>query len=155
MLMARKRAFPRFFLKSEVLRYLLVGALITLADVAVFNVLLFTLDLIGLSSTAVARALTFSVSLTVAFVLHERVTFSRRVRRGNGVRIGFIVINVFLAGFALIPFWIIDQFYSENPSYHFLNAVNLATILCFTVVRFVLYRSLLWKLSSGTEKRKA
>ena len=143
--MAAFAKYTESIFNAEIARYIVVGGLITLIDIGVFNLFLLAVSQIGANLSSVARALTFVISVSLAFLLHERVTFSRRVRVSSNVKPRFVLINVLLALLALLPFWVIDQYYSSLATYTLLNAINLVTIGCFTLLRFALYRFVIWQ----------
>lgn len=130
-------------------RFLTVGAISTLIEIAVFNLLF-----VGLGWDVVTAKVTASlVALVNAYFGNRQWTFRHRARRRRGVEIAlFLIVNAVCTGLGALLVWIgvevADTVLDRTVGPVIVNLVNLASIVVVVLVRFVLYHFVVFRASS-------
>lgn len=131
-------------------RFLIVGALSTLIEIAVFNLLVYVLgmDVVG------AKIIASLVALVNAYFGNREWTFRNRDRRGRvNELVLFLLTNAACTGLGALLLWAGVQGVSavlDRPAGPFaVNLVNLVSIVVVVLVRFVLYHTLVFRVSAS------
>lgn len=132
-------------------KFLLVGGLSTVIEIAVFNLCLLVLGLDIVSAKIIASL----VALINAYFGNREWTFRHRERRDRRVEIAwFLAVNVFclVLGAALV--WVGVEFAQTTLQRQLgawgVNLVNLVSIAIVVVVRFILYHYLVFRRPRAT-----
>lgn len=135
-------------------RFLVVGALSTVIEIAVFNLLVFAFDWDPVVSKIVASL----VALVNAYIGNREWTFRHRDRRGRvSELVLFLVTNgaCTLLGAGLV--WVGVEMFTglrgHAPGALALNIVNLISIVIVVLIRFVLYHKLVFRAAPAIEDR--
>lgn len=135
-LMGRDRNLRRAGALSA--RFLAVGALSTVIEIAGFNLLL----LAGVGPVA-AKVLASLIALVNAYVGNREWAFRSRARTAAGRQaLLFIAVNAFCTGIGAGAVWLGARGWEAvlgEPGAVGINLVNIMAIAAVTVVRFVLY----------------
>lgn len=129
-------------------RFLVVGAISTLIEIGVFNLLVYVFDW-GLVAAKVAASL---VALVNAYIGNREWAFRHRDRRGRlQEMVLFVGTNVVctLLGAGLL--WVgvegLALLMGARPGAFAVNVVNLASIAIVVLVRFVLYHKVVFRVA--------
>ncbi|MCS3843598.1 GtrA family protein [Microbacterium sp. AK031] len=129
-------------------RFLVVGALSTVIEIAVFNLLVFVFgwDLV------VAKIVASLIALVNAYIGNREWTFRHRDRRGRvSELVLFLGVNVActLLGAALV--WLGVEVFTglrgQEPGALAVNVVNLISIVIVVLIRFVLYHKVVFRVA--------
>ncbi|WP_051138875.1 GtrA family protein [Agromyces italicus] len=127
-------------------RFLTVGAISTLIEVAVFNVLYLALGWDVVAAKLVASL----VALVNAYFGNREWTFKHRDRRGRIAEVVlFVLVNAACTALGALLVWagveaaalVLDR--EIGP--YIVNAVNLVSIVVVVLVRFTLYHSIVFR----------
>lgn len=134
-------------------RFLVVGALSTVIEIAAFNLFVFVFGW----DPVIAKIVASLVALVNAYFGNREWTFRHRDRRGRTAELAlFIGTNVVctLLGAALV--WIgveaVAALTNAAPGALVLNVINLASIVIVVLIRFVLYHKLVFRTSGPSER---
>lgn len=143
------RTHPRLRrLASVGSRFLLVGAISTLIEIGVFNLLVYA---IGMNVVA-AKIIASLVALINAYLGNREWTFRHRDRRGRiSELVLFLLTNAACTGLGALLLWagvltastILDR--PAGPVA--VNVINLASIAIVVLVRFMLYHAVVFRAS--------
>ena len=129
-------------------RFLTVGAVSTVIEIAVFNLLYVALgwDLVA------AKIVASLVALINAYFGNRQWTFRHRARRRRWVEIAlFLVVNAACTALGALLVWIgvesVHAVTGHAPGALVVNVVNLTSIVIVVLVRFVLYHYLVFRAS--------
>lgn len=129
-------------------RFLIVGALSTVIEVAVFNLLVFVFgwDLV------IAKIVASLVALVNAYIGNREWTFKHRDRRGRvSELVLFLIANgvCTLLGAALV--WLGAEAFTalrgHEPGALWVNVINLISIVIVVLFRFVLYHKVVFRVA--------
>lgn len=129
-------------------RFLTVGAISTVIEIAVLNVLLY-----GLGWDVVAAKVVASlVALVNAYFGNRQWTFRDRARRRRWVEITlFLAVNAVCTALGALLVWAgveaAASVLGREPGAVVVNVVNLVSIVIVVLVRFVLYHSVVFRTS--------
>nr|WP_281370328.1 GtrA family protein [Microbacterium pseudoresistens] len=130
-------------------RFLVVGAISTVIEIAVFNLLVYVLgwDLV------VAKIVASLVALVNAYIGNREWAFRHRDRRGRTAEVVlFLITNgvCTLLGAALV--WLgvelMTGMLGHAPGAFLVNVINLASIVIVVLLRFVLYHKVVFRTSA-------
>ena len=130
-------------------RFLTVGAISTLIEIAVFNLLF-----VGLGWDVVTAKIAASlVALVNAYFGNRQWTFRHRARRRRWVEIVlFLAVNAVCTGLGALLVWIgveaANTVLDRSVGPVIVNVVNLASIVIVVLVRFVLYHFVVFRTST-------
>lgn len=121
-------------------KFLTVGAISTLVEVAVFNLVVTMLD----GSAVTAKIVASLVALVNAYVGNRQWTFRDRNADGRSHELArFLVANAVCTGLGAAVIWAADVLFVRGAdaamSLVVLNVVNAASIALIVVLRFVAY----------------
>lgn len=121
-------------------RFLTVGAVSTLIEIAVFNLCFLAF---GWDPT-VSKVVASLVALVNAYVGNREWTFRHRAGRRRGVEIAlFIAVNAVCTALGAVLVWLgveaVGGMLGREAGPVAVNVVNLASIVIIVLVRFVLY----------------
>lgn len=128
------------------LRFLVVGGLSTLIEIAVFNILY-----LGFDWNVVAAKITASlVALINAYFGNREWTFRTRGHHSRTLEVVlFLAVNGFCTGLGAFLVWVgvlgAEAFFGEAAGPLVVNVVNLASIAVVVVVRFLLYHFVVFR----------
>ncbi|QNA91983.1 MULTISPECIES: GtrA family protein [unclassified Microbacterium] len=129
-------------------RFLVVGALSTLIEVGVFNLLVFVWGWDVVTAKIVASL----VALVNAYIGNREWTFRHRDRRGRVSEVVlFLVTNAVCTAIGAGLVWVGVEFAAvalgRAPGAVAVNIVNLASIVIVVLLRFVLYHGIVFRVS--------
>ncbi|MEU4016788.1 GtrA family protein [Microbacterium sp. NPDC028030] len=129
-------------------RFLVVGALSTLIEVGVFNLLVFVWGWDVVTAKIVASL----VALVNAYIGNREWTFRHRDRRGRVSEVVlFLVTNAVCTALGAGLVWVGVEFATvalgRAPGAVAVNIVNLASIVIVVLLRFVLYHGIVFRVS--------
>lgn len=127
-------------------RFLIVGAVSTLIEIGVFNLLVYAMGV----DVVWAKIIASLVALVNAYIGNREWTFRHRDRRGRvNELVLFVLVNAACTGLGALLVWLGVQAASavlDGPAGPFaVNAVNLASIVIVVLVRFALYHKLVFR----------
>lgn len=133
-------------------RFLVVGAISTLIEVGVFNLLVYAwgVDVIW------AKVIASLVALVNAYIGNREWTFRHRDRRGRvNELVLFLLTNAACTGLGAFLVWLgveaAEVLLGRTPGPFIVNGVNLVSIVVVVLVRFVLYHKLVFRVSPKVE----
>jgi len=131
-------------------RFLIVGALSTIIEIAVFNLLVYAFGV----DVVWAKIIASLVALINAYFGNREWTFRNRDRRGRvNELVLFLLTNAACTGLGALLLWAGVQGVSavlDHPAGPFaVNLVNLVSIAVVVLVRFVLYHALVFRVSGS------
>lgn len=151
---ARARAYPlavaalrtayrrRRTVVLEMTRFGIVGAVNTVLDVAVFNLVAFVLGAPVLAAKTVAAV----VATTSSFLMNRHWSFAHRSRTGlRREYVLFVVVNVVALALSLLVL-AVARYALDLRGVVELNVANLLATGVGTAVRFLSYRRFIWRL---------
>lgn len=132
-------------------RFLIVGAISTLIEVGVFNLLVYAMGV----DVVWAKIIASLVALVNAYVGNREWTFRHRDRRGRvNEMILFGLVNAACTGLGALLLWLgveaVSAGLGRAAGPVAVNVVNLISIAIVVVVRFLLYHGLVFR--TGTTK---
>lgn len=136
-------------------RFLIVGAVSTLIEVAVFNLLVYAMGV----DVVWAKIIASLVALVNAYIGNREWTFRHRDRRGRvSELVLFVLTNAFCTGLGALLLWagveIASGALGRPAGPVIVNIVNLTSIAVVVLVRFVLYHGVVFR-ASGSVKPHA
>ena len=129
-------------------RFLTVGALSTIIEIAVFNLLL-----VGLGWDAVSAKIVASlVALINAYFGNRQWTFRHRARRRRWLEVAlFVVVNAFCTVLGAVIVWLgVDAaaaLLERQPGALVVNVINLASIVVVVIARFGFYHGVVFRVA--------
>lgn len=129
-------------------RFLVVGAVSTLIEIGVFNLLVY-----GWRWDVVAAKIVASlVALVNAYIGNREWTFRHRERRGRGTEVGlFLATNLVCTAIGAVIVWIgvelVTVVLDRLPGAVAVNLVNLTSIVIVVLLRFALYHRVVFRAS--------
>lgn len=133
-------------------RFLVVGAISTLIEVGVFNLLVYAwgVDVIW------AKVIASLVALVNAYIGNREWTFRHRDRRGRvNELVLFLLTNAACTGLGALLVWLgveaARTALDRTPGHFIVNVVNLISIVIVVLVRFVLYHKLVFRVAPNAE----
>jgi putative flippase GtrA len=129
-------------------RFLVVGALSTLIEVGVFNLLVYVWGWDVVAAKIVASL----VALVNAYIGNREWTFRHRDRRGRvSEMVLFLVTNAVCTAIGAALVWvgveIVTVMLDRQPGAVAVNIVNLTSIVIVVLLRFVLYHGIVFRVS--------
>lgn len=129
-------------------RFLVVGALSTLIEVGVFNLLVYVWGWDVVAAKIVASL----VALVNAYIGNREWTFRHRDRRGRvSEMVLFLVTNAVCTAIGAALVWvgveIVTVMLDRQPGAVAVNIVNLTSIVVVVLLRFVLYHGIVFRVS--------
>jgi len=129
-------------------RFLVVGALSTLIEVGVFNLLVFVWGWDVVAAKVVASL----VALVNAYIGNREWTFRHRDRRGRVSEVVlFLVTNAVCTAIGAALVWVgvevVAGILDRQPGAFAVNIVNLTSIVIVVLLRFVLYHGIVFRVS--------
>lgn len=129
-------------------RFLVVGALSTLIEVGVFNLLVYVWGWDVVAAKIVASL----VALVNAYFGNREWTFRHRDRRGRvSEMVLFVLVNAACTALGAALVWlgveIATGLLGRTPGAVAVNAVNLTSIVIVVLLRFVLYHGVVFRVS--------
>lgn len=131
-------------------RFLIVGAISTLIEIGVFNLLVYGLGM-GLVWAKIIASL---VALVNAYVGNREWTFRNRDRRTrlNELTL-FLITNAVCTGLGALLVWLgvqgAELLLGRDPGPFAVNFVNLVSIVVVVLLRFVLYHKVVFRPKSS------
>lgn len=131
-------------------RFLIVGAISTLIEIGVFNLLVYGLGM-GLVWAKIIASL---VALVNAYIGNREWTFRHRDRRSrlNELTL-FVITNAVCTGLGALLVWLGVQgaavLLGREPGPFAVNFVNLVSIVVVVLLRFVLYHKVVFRPKSS------
>lgn len=127
-------------------RFLTVGAISTLIEIAVFNLLFLAFGWDVVSAKVVASL----VALVNAYFGNREWTFRHRDRRGRVAEVVlFVVVNLFCTALGAAIVWggveVAEVIIDRTAGPFIVNGVNLVSIAIVVLVRFWLYHSVVFR----------
>lgn len=127
-------------------RFLTVGAISTVIEVAVFNLLVVVLS----QDLVVSKVVASLVALVNAYFGNRQWTFRHRARRRRWVEITlFLIVNGICTGLGALLVWLgavwATGVTGEEPGAFLVNVINLASIVIVVLVRFVFYHGVVFR----------
>lgn len=129
-------------------RFLVVGALSTLIEVGVFNLLVYVWgwDVVG------AKIVASLVALVNAYIGNREWTFRHRDRRGRTAEVAlFLATNAVCTAIGAALVWVgvevVEGLLGRTPGAFAVNVVNLISIVIVVMLRFVLYHWIVFRVS--------
>jgi putative flippase GtrA len=137
-------------------RFLIVGALSTLIEVGVFNLLYLMLGV----DVVAAKVIASLVALINAYFGNREWTFRNRGQHGRKLEITlFIVVNAICTGLGAVLLaagvWAAGIWLATEPGPVWINVINLASIGIVVAVRFLFYHYLVFRGSRTRPGQKA
>lgn len=131
-------------------RFLIVGAISTLIEIGVFNLLVYAMDV----NVVWAKIIASLVALVNAYIGNREWTFRHRDRRGRvNELVLFVLVNAACTGLGALLLWIGVQMVGEvlgRPAGPIaVNIVNLTSIVIVVLVRFALYHGVVFRPAKG------
>ena len=132
-------------------RFLVVGAISTIIEIGVFNLLVFAFDWDPVVSKIVASL----IALVNAYIGNREWTFKNRDRRGRASELTlFLAANVACtllgAGIVWLGIETLTGLSGHAPGPLGLNVVNLVSIVIVVLIRFVLYHKVVFRVTPPT-----
>ncbi|MCE0508753.1 GtrA family protein [Microbacterium aurugineum] len=129
-------------------RFLVVGALSTLIEVGVFNLLVFVWGWDVVAAKIVASL----VALVNAYIGNREWTFRHRDRRGRVAEVVlFLATNAVCTALGAVLVWVgvegVEAILGREPGAVAVNLVNLTSIVIVVLLRFVLYHGIVFRAS--------
>lgn len=129
-------------------RFLVVGALSTIIEIAVFNLLVYAMGM----DVVWAKIIASLVALINAYIGNREWTFRDRDRRGRvNELVLFGLTNLACTGLGALLLWAgvqaTEAFLGRPAGPFAVNIVNLASIAIVVLVRFVLYHRLVFRVT--------
>ncbi|MCZ4299813.1 GtrA family protein [Microbacterium oxydans] len=129
-------------------RFLVVGALSTLIEVGVFNLLVFVWGWDVVAAKIVASL----VALVNAYIGNREWTFRHRDRRGRTAEVVlFLATNAVCTALGAVLVWVgvevVEAILGREPGAVAVNLVNLTSIVIVVLLRFVLYHGIVFRAS--------
>lgn len=129
-------------------RFLVVGALSTLIEVGVFNLLVFVWGWDVVAAKIVASL----VALVNAYIGNREWTFRHRDRRGRTAEVVlFLATNAVCTALGAVLVWVgvegVEAMLGREPGAVAVNLVNLTSIVIVVLLRFVLYHGIVFRAS--------
>ncbi|MGF3055998.1 GtrA family protein [Microbacterium sp. YY-01] len=129
-------------------RFLIVGAVSTVIEVGVFNLLAFVFGW-GVVSAKIVASL---VALINAYIGNREWAFRGRDRRGRTSEIVlFLAVNLACTVFGAALVWAgvegCRMLLGSEPGVVLVNIINLASIVIVVLVRFVLYHKVVFRVT--------
>ncbi|UUE21470.1 GtrA family protein [Microbacterium sp. J1-1] len=129
-------------------RFLVVGALSTLIEVGVFNLLVFVWGWDVVAAKIVASL----VALVNAYIGNREWTFRHRDRRGRTAEVVlFLATNAVCTALGAVLVWVgvegVEAILGREPGAVAVNLVNLTSIVIVVLLRFVLYHGIVFRTS--------
>lgn len=130
-------------------RFLVVGAVSTLIEIGVFNLLVFVWGWDVVAAKIVASL----VALVNAYIGNREWTFRHRDRRGRTAEVAlFLATNAVCTVIGAALVWVgveaVAAALAREPGPLAVNVVNLASIVIVVLLRFVLYHSIVFRTKS-------
>ncbi|MBT2484989.1 MULTISPECIES: GtrA family protein [unclassified Microbacterium] len=130
-------------------RFLVVGAVSTLIEIGVFNLLVFVWGWDVVAAKVVASL----VALVNAYIGNREWTFRHRDRRGRTAEVAlFLATNAVCTVIGAVLVWVgveaVASVLEREPGALAVNVVNLASIVIVVLLRFVLYHSIVFRTKS-------
>lgn len=127
-------------------RFLVVGAVSTLIEIGVFNLLVFVWGWDVVAAKVVASL----VALVNAYIGNREWTFRHRDRRGRTAEVAlFLATNAVCTVIGAVLVWVgveaVASVLEREPGALAVNVVNLASIVIVVLLRFVLYHSIVFR----------
>ncbi|WP_400994327.1 GtrA family protein [Agromyces sp. GXQ0307] len=127
-------------------RFLTVGAISTIIEIAVFNLLYLVLGV----DVVVAKVVASLVALVNAYIGNREWTFRHRGGHTRAVEITlFIVVNAVCTALGALLVWAgveaASAMLGREAGPFVVNAVNLASIIVVVVLRFLLYHYVVFR----------
>lgn len=127
-------------------RFLIVGAVSTLIEVGVFNLLVYAMGV----DVVWAKIIASLVALVNAYIGNREWTFKHRDRRGRvNELVLFVLVNAACTGLGALLLWLGVQMVSTVLDRHAgpiaVNVVNLTSIVIVVLVRFALYHGVVFR----------
>ncbi|WP_226532006.1 GtrA family protein [Microbacterium paraoxydans] len=129
-------------------RFLVVGAVSTLIEVGVFNLLVFVWGW----DVVAAKIAASLVALINAYIGNREWTFRHRDRRGRVAEVVlFLATNVVCTAIGAALVWVGVEIFTvvldRQPGAVAVNVVNLTSIVIVVMLRFVLYHGIVFRVS--------
>ncbi|MDF2559420.1 MAG: hypothetical protein K0R99_866 [Microbacterium sp.] len=129
-------------------RFLVVGALSTLIEVGVFNLLVYVWGWDVVTAKVVASL----VALVNAYIGNREWTFRHRDRRGRVSEVTlFLVTNAVCTAIGAVLVWVgveaVAAVLGREPGAVAVNVVNLTSIVIVVLLRFVLYHGIVFRVA--------
>lgn len=129
-------------------RFLVVGALSTLIEVGVFNLLVYVWGWDVVAAKIVASL----VALVNAYIGNREWTFRHRDRRGRVSEVTlFLVTNAVCTAIGAVLVWAgveaVAAVLGREPGAVAVNVVNLTSIVIVVLLRFVLYHGIVFRVA--------
>ena len=129
-------------------RFLVVGALSTLIEVGVFNLLVYVWGWDVVTAKVVASL----VALMNAYIGNREWTFRHRDRRGRVSEVTlFLVTNAVCTAIGAVLVWVgveaVASILGREPGAVAVNVVNLTSIVIVVLLRFVLYHGIVFRVA--------
>lgn len=129
-------------------RFLVVGALSTLIEVGVFNLLVFVWGWDVVTAKIVASL----VALVNAYIGNREWTFRHRDRRGRTAEVLlFLATNAVCTALGAVLVWVgveaVSGVLGRTPGALAVNVVNLTSIVIVVLLRFVLYHGVVFRVA--------
>ena len=127
-------------------RFLIVGAVSTLIEIGVFNLLVYAMGV----DVVWAKIIASLVALVNAYIGNREWTFKHRDRRGRvNELVLFVLVNAACTGLGALLLWLGVQMVStvlDQPAGPIaVNVVNLTSIVIVVLVRFALYHGVVFR----------
>ncbi|MDQ0613810.1 putative flippase GtrA [Microbacterium sp. W4I4] len=131
-------------------RFLVVGGLSTVIEIAVFNLLVYAMGV----DVVWAKIIASLVALINAYFGNREWTFRNRDRRGRvNELVLFLLTNAACTGLGALLLWAgvqaVSAFQGHAAGPFAVNIVNLASIAIVVLVRFVLYHWVVFRVSAS------
>ncbi len=131
-------------------RFLIVGAISTLIEVVVFNLLVYGADM----NVVWAKIIASLVALVNAYIGNREWTFRHRDRRSRvNELVLFVIVNAACTGLGALLVWAGVQgagmLLGRAPGPFAVNFVNLVSIVIVVLLRFVLYHKVVFRPKAG------
>lgn len=129
-------------------RFLVVGALSTLIEVGVFNLLVYVWGW----DVVAAKIAASLVALVNAYIGNREWTFRHRDRRGRTSEVVlFLVTNAVCTAIGAALVWVgveaVEALLGRQPGAVAVNVVNLTSIVIVVLLRFVLYHGIVFRVT--------
>lgn len=133
-------------------RFLVVGALSTVIEIAAFNLFVFVFGW----DPVIAKVAASLVALVNAYFGNREWAFRHRDRRGRTAELAlFIGTNVVCTLLGAVLVWVgveaVTMLTDAAPRALALNIINLVSIAIVVMIRFVLYHKLVFRTSKAPE----
>lgn len=130
-------------------RFLIVGAISTLIEVGVFNLLVYAMGV----NVVWAKIIASLVALINAYIGNREWTFKHRSRRGRmNELVLFVVTNAVCTGLGALLLWLgvlgASAVLGREAGPFAVNLVNLTSIAIVVLVRFALYHAVVFRVAA-------